>query len=236
MTLKAGTKITNKKIYLSRSKFRKAIENEPNISWLDDYFSENGFEVVYPEKLPLVDLIHILNNAEVVCTVSGTLPHNMMFAPNRTKLWVIEKTAVFNNFQSGVDLLRNLDVTYVDANALIWTTSAGLGPFIVYPNDKFKAFAKTNGLLEPQEWSHMEKRNALRRFIKMYRRHYSRKWILAEWEESEISNLREAWHDTMKDFGSWISGEKPIILADKLYLRGQIKRLYHYVKRLITYI
>lgn len=233
---KGVAKTPSRRIYLSRTRLPKARANEPGIEWLDRYFAENGFEVIFPESLSLVDMIIKIQESDIVAAMSGTLPHNLVFGRYGTKTWIIEKTPVANNFQPGVDLLRELDVTYVDASALIWTTSAGLGPFIVYPNDIFSRFARKAGLTEPHQWSDKEKRKALARYVRMYNRHYGRQWILDEWEEEEIGLLREAWRDTMTDYGSWIRGELPITLGDAIAPRALLKRLYHRLRKTIGII
>lgn len=226
----------NRRIYLSRSKFPKARANEPHTEWIDHYFADNGFEIIYPEKLTLVDMITKIQESEIVVALSGTLPHSMVFGRYGTKTWIIEKTPAVNNYQHGVDILRKLDVTYVDASALVWTTSAGLGPFIVFPNNLFCRFAESKGLKKPIQWNDKEKRKVLSKFIKMYHRHYSRQWVLAEWEEEEISLLREAWRETMNDFGLWITGEKPITIVDSFSPRAILKRLYHRLRNFIKKI
>lgn len=223
---------TTRGIFMSRSHLPKASANEPGIKWLDKYFENNDFEVIYPERLSLSELIVKMHGAETVIAMSGSLPHNLVFGRSGTRTWIIEKTPVINNYQVGIDRLRELDVTYIDASALIWTTSAGLGPFIVYPNALFCKFANSENLIPPPLWSGKMKRNALSQFVKMYKRHYSRQWMLDKWEEEEIGLLREAWRDTMSDFGPWISGELPITHIDALNPRNILKRLYHKILKI----
>lgn len=217
----------HRRLYLSRKHLAKSKLNEPNSDWLDGFFEENGFKVIYPEKIPLEQTIGLIRNAEIVAAMSGTLPHNMVFARPGQQLWIIEKTAITNNFQPGIDSLRQLDVTPIDANALIWTVSAGLGPFIIYPNHIFLRFCADKGLKAPDVWRDGQKRRVLARYIQIFHRHYGRQWVMDEWEEIEIASMREAWRDTMADFGDFIRSEKAITIADMLSPRRLAKRLYH---------
>ena len=116
---------------------------------------------------------------------------------------------MINNYQQGVDLIKGLHATYIDANAQIMSVSQGLGPFIMYPNEYLRAFARDEGM-SVADWSDGEKRQALRRYFRMYARHYSRRWIMEPWEECEIGLMAEAYDDSYRDFGAWLSGGRPI--------------------------
>ena len=56
---------------------------------------------------------------------------------------------MINNYQQGVDLIKGLHATYIDANAQIMSVSQGLGPFIMYPNEYLRAFARAEGWSGP---------------------------------------------------------------------------------------
>lgn len=213
------------RVLLSRGKFGKAAANEIGLDEIEGLFENGGYRPVSPERIGLGEMIRILRGAKQVVAVQGTLPHNMLFAKQGAELVVIEKSAAINNFQPAIDILRDLSVTYVDANAQWWTVSGGLGPFILYPGKWLRSYASDAGLEVPFEWCDSKKRHALWRFLKLYRRHYSRRWELAEWELPEIGLLREAYLETMTDFGSWIRGERPITPADRFNLRSIAKRL-----------
>lgn len=219
------------KIFMSRRRFKKGILNEPDSEWVDSFFVANGYKVIYPETMDVAELIAALRSAVSVAALSGTLPHNMIFARPQTELIIIEKTPGINNYQQGVDLIRNLRVSCVDANALVNSIDPGLGPFIIYPNGLMRRFCADRGFKEcPDEWNEKRRKKVLRKFFRLYKRHYSRQWILPEWMECEIGLLREAYADTMRDFGKWVSGKYPLYLTDWLYPRQAAK----YLKRLIV--
>ena len=216
-----------KKIYLSRGRLGKARLNEPGSGWTDEFFAANGYTIIYPEQEDAATLITALRGADTVAALSGTLPHNMVFARPGTRLEVIEKSPGINNYQQAVDLMRRLDALYIDANAMIWTTDPGLGPFIIYPNHLMRAFCADMRLTPPAPWTPRKKRNILKRFFSLYRRHYGRQWILPEWMECEISILREAYADSSTDFGCWISGRRLLDAIDLLSPRYFAKWLLH---------
>lgn len=220
-----------KKIFLSRHAFTKANRNEPGSEWLDAFFASNGFDIIYPEKKGIAELIRIIRNADIVATLSGTIPHNMIFAREGQKLWIIEKSPLVNKYQEGVNLSRRLDVTGVDANAQIWSISSGSGPFIIYPNYIFRKFASDNSLSDPKPWSDKKKRDVLRRYFRQYKRIWGYEWILDKWDEPEIPSMREAYRDTMRDFGAWLSARKPLTLADALSPRRILKKVISKIRK-----
>lgn len=61
---------TPEKVYMSRSLLPKHRDLEFGFEALDDFFKKNGYTVLYPEKIPLSQLIQYIRNAEVVATVS----------------------------------------------------------------------------------------------------------------------------------------------------------------------
>lgn len=220
------------KIYLSRAQFVKSNLNEYGSQWVDAFFLKNGFTVISPEKETIETTISLIRHAGIVAAMSGTLPHNMLFANPGQRLLIIEKYAAANNFQPGIDLLRDLDVTPIDANAFIWPIDAGAGPFIIYPNDIFTRFATDSGMSLAQQWNDSTKKKALIRFFTLFHRHYAYRLQLQEWEEPEIGALREAAIDSLTDFGEWINGTKPLSLSDTINPRTIAKRIFHLIKRL----
>ncbi len=86
--------IVFKKNYLSRSSFSKANECELGSDMLDNYFSRNGYMVLYPEKMKLAELICDFYNAEAIATTCGTISHNLLFAPPNSSVIILEKILV----------------------------------------------------------------------------------------------------------------------------------------------
>ncbi len=218
------------KIFMSRSKLDKALKVEYDLKWFDRFFLSNGYAIIYPEQLDIKDTIRYIRKAQTVAAFSGTLPHNMLFGNPGQNITIIEKYANINNYQPGIDLIRNLNVTYVDANALIWSVSAGYGPFIVYPNKWLQKFAADHQMIMAEPWDESHLRHILRDYFREFKRHYGYQWFMNEWLEEEIELLREAYRDSYKDFGGWLDGSKPLFIKDIISLRNFAKRIYHKLK------
>lgn len=216
------------KIILSRGRFPKALLNDLGTREIEKVFEDNGFVPVYPEQLTLVELIGILSGSKEVLTIAGTLAHDMLFAPQGSRLTVLEKYPNVNNYQPGIDILKHLQVTYIDAAWFIWSVSPGLGPFIMGDTPELRRYAEDNGLAyNPQ----MKKPSAqLRRYFRLYYRHYKRQWIMPEWLEPEIGLMREAYEAGEPLFGEWLAGRRPLFISDALqprFLAKTLRRLLH---------
>ena len=142
---------------------------------------------------------------------------------------IIEKFAYINTYQPGIDLVRELNVTYVDANAFIWPVSPGGGPFIVYPNDLFRSFCADRGL-SIKGIPVNTCRKMLRQFVRAYRRQYSRQWVYEEFLEPQIGLMREAYEASESDFGDWLTGKKTLFLSDLFSPRRLAKKLISFFR------
>jgi hypothetical protein len=78
------------KIYVSRAKMgaRKTFGEEK----VQGIFEKNGFEVIYPEKLPLTEQIRIMKNCKVLAGIGGTALHMALFMPDGGTLIQIKRT------------------------------------------------------------------------------------------------------------------------------------------------
>ena len=82
------------KIYYSRSQFKKGMPFESGFDTLDDFFRRNGYTILYPENVPLGRTISYIRNADAVASLSGSLPHNMLFARPGQKLEIVERLTI----------------------------------------------------------------------------------------------------------------------------------------------
>lgn len=219
------------RVLLSRAHFPKAALNDLGTTEVEDVFCRNGFTAVYPEEMTLTELIGCLAGARQVAAISGTLTHNMLFAPQGAELIVIEKYASINNYQQGIDRLRDLHVTYIDAGYQIWSVDPGLGPFIMGYTPELRCYATDNGMVcalpAPSP------RKTLRRYFRLFYRHYKRSWVLPEWLEVELPLLREAYRASEPVFGPWLDGRHPLFMSDFLHPRYLAKTLRKYLRRIL---
>ncbi len=78
-----------KKIYLSRSKIISH-RNLKNENELENIVKKLGYEVIYPEKLSIIEQAKIFNNAEVVVGPTGAAFTNILFCKPGTKIGIIQ--------------------------------------------------------------------------------------------------------------------------------------------------
>lgn len=129
------------KIYYSRSQFKKGMPFESGFDTLDDFFRRNGYTILYPEKVPLGRMISYIRNADVVASLSGSLPHNMLFARPGQKLEIVERLTINVDNQVGINRIMDLDVTYIDAHIPIYPVDFA-GPIIMGYTDCLQRFGR----------------------------------------------------------------------------------------------
>jgi len=139
---------SSKKIYLTRTQLKKAKYYETGEKEIEEVFRRNGFEIVSPEKLSLQQQISLFINAEMIVSLSGTLPHNIVFTKPRTKLIILNRTCLTNLPQIGFNELFDGSVTYIDVyNRAIEKKPViyGEGPLWVECNSNLEAWLSDNG-------------------------------------------------------------------------------------------
>jgi len=111
---------TPKKIFFTRSLFAKGSEYEFGLDALDDFFHTNGYTILSPETFSLAQMIHYIRNASVVASISGTLPHNMLFGKNGQKIEILERLVINVDHQVCINQMRQLEAVHIDANYPIY--------------------------------------------------------------------------------------------------------------------
>lgn len=217
------------KIYYSRSQLAKGIPFEFGFDMLDDFFSKNGYTILYPEKVHLGQMIFYIRNAKVVASLSGTLPHNMLFAENGQRVEILERCVINVDNQVDVNQIRDLEVVNIDANIPVYTINF-VGPFIMGYTPELQRFAEDNGLLAPDAKYLTEKyyRKCFIRYMKAYKDLYRYNWFMYDWYASETDYLIEAYHAGHAYFADYLDGKKPFLWHHYFefhYWKQFIKRL-----------
>ena len=207
-----------KRIILSRSKLNKAVNNEIGLDLLDHYFEKNGFMLLYPEQLSLRQLICYLRYAEVFAAESGTLPHNTLFCKDEMICYIVERQTAVNEIQANIDVIKDLNVTYIDAHYTIYPTSAGFGPYYLTFNRQFEKFTEDKGYLLPDARFTDKKgiRKELKRYMRLYKETYGYKWGFEQWQLMYMDAYYEAYEETCKDLDPWLMREKSLFNRDYL--------------------
>jgi len=221
------------KIYFSRSQLSKASENEFGQEVFDEFFEKNGYTILYPEKVPLTRMVHYIRNAEVVASLSGSLPHNMSFGRNNQNLVIIERYVLNNDFQTNINRMKNLNVTYIDANIPIYTVNMA-GPFIMGCTPYLDAFASDHDMQLPNKtfYSSKFRKACFKKYMHAYQDMYRYQWYMEDWYTSRADYLWEAYKDGYAIYADYLNGSKPFLLIHhfqfhywKQFLKRILKKL-----------
>lgn len=143
-----SVKGSSKRIYLTRTQLKKAKFYETGEREIEEVFRLNGFDIISPEKLTLQQQIALFKNADMLVSLSGTLPHNIVFTKPHTNLVILNRTCLTNLPQIGFNELFDGNVTYIDVynhaiekNPVIY----GEGPLWVECNSKLESWLSDNG-------------------------------------------------------------------------------------------
>ena len=139
------------KIFFTRSHFAKGNHFDFGMECLDNYFQRNGFRVVAPETLSLGQMIAYIRGAKEVATISGSGHHNMLFARNGQNLTILERFVINDDHQVGINQMRQLNVTYVDANYHLYTVDT-VGPLMVGYNHWLEQYTRDRDMLPPEPY------------------------------------------------------------------------------------
>lgn len=218
-----------KKIYLSRGKFEKALDTESGLDMLDNYFSKNGYEIVYPEEVHLTDLIVKLRNAEECAAESGTVAHNFLFCCDNQSVIIVERQMLVNDAQASIDYVRSLHTTYIDGHLTIYPVMPGSGPYFLYYTRQFADFTANRKYSPPDAKYVSDKylRNCLKKYLAVYRRdHYLTVSSISEY--AKFADVQyEAYEDSLGVLGIYLRGEKTYSLhqfLDLVYIKRRIKK------------
>lgn len=153
-----------KRIYFTRTGFYRAKVNEIGEKEIERMFQKNGYTIISPEKKSLSEQIFYFQTAEEVVSLSGTIPHNIVFAGENTQLIILNRTCVPNYTQLKLNQMFHIPVTYVDCYSK-WTeqhprTYGGKdgGPIWVEVTEELMRFMKDRGLFceEPGTIVHLK--------------------------------------------------------------------------------
>ena len=138
------------KVYFSRTAFSKAKKTEFGEKMIEQVYKENGYNILYPEKLTLFDQIYIWNKAEHIACLNGSIPLNLVFCMNKNlKIDILNKTSAVHLNLYLYLLMR--EVTYNHIQVYLepykfFTSSLGSGPFLLSITSEFRDYLNANNL------------------------------------------------------------------------------------------
>ena len=203
---------TYDKIFFTRSQLPTISKRELGVEMLDSFFVNNGYKIISPEKLQLSQLIYIMRNAKQCASVSGTLPHNLLFAKEGQKIIIIERMCLNTDHQVDINRIKNLEAIYIDANISPYTASGASAPSIMSYRGKLGNYAKDNNLNSPDEKFTTDKylRQCLIKYLKEYKKLLGYQWFLVDWCTVYIDYVIEAYYDSLNYFGDYLRRKKAL--------------------------
>lgn len=160
-------------------------------------------------------MISVIDNAKEIACVSGTIPHNMIFSNGNAHITIIERHCLNNDIQADINRIKDLNVTYVDANMCIYPTEISYGPFIFAYNTWFSNYANDCGLLPPNDYYFQKKfiRHLYRKYKEKYTADHYESLYLPGYMVSFAENIWEAYSESEEFFKNYIFGIEPYKLS-----------------------
>lgn len=223
------------KLYFTRSQFSSGTGFEFGLDSLDHFFSKNGYTVLAPETLSLSQMIYYIRNASEVASISGTLPHNMLFGTNGQKLVVIERLVINVDYQVSINQMRGLEATHIDANFPLYTIDT-TGPYLLGCNHILDRYIADTNMLPPDAYFTSEKYRdkCFKQYMRSYQDNYRYRWHMESWYPEIADSLWEAYEDTYPCFKDYLDGIKPCLPEHYFqlhYFKQFIKRVLNSLRK-----
>lgn len=128
-----------RKVYLSRSGWQKGWGKvDFGESEIERAFAyKMNCEIIRPESLKFDEMVRILQETKTLVCTEGSISHNALFLPDGANLIILRKAPFVSYYQLMVNEIKNLNVTYIDANSsrLFYSKNEPYyGPFFLWVN------------------------------------------------------------------------------------------------------
>lgn len=157
------------KIYFTRTRLASSQNKEIGEKDLEQLFESNGFKIMSPETLSLEEQIYYIHHCRIMTGLSGTIPHNIIFAGGGMQLVILNRTCIPNPPQLLLNrLCREVKVTYVDVYhqaTLKHPSDYGSGPFWVEINENVRRFCQDSGMTADERRVRGSVKNAIKYYI-----------------------------------------------------------------------
>ncbi|MCM1518953.1 MAG: glycosyltransferase 61 family protein [Pseudoflavonifractor sp.] len=224
------------KVFFTRSGLKNAIKDEINISHIEQLFANNGYTVISPETLSITEMVHMLDKATDMVSLSGSTAHNFVFTSDASskRFAIIERHAWVNTFQITINRMLGIYPAIVDAYYLPnFSTSQGfvfLYSFTEYLHRFVTDRNMTSGQFDKSK-TRKFRRHELSRYLLRYRRYYGNSEALEPWEILTAQTLAEAVVETRARYPEWLVELRPLLWYDYLTPRFYLRMLKRLLKR-----
>ena len=157
------------KVFFSRRNFPRSQDTDFGfMKEIETFFESNGYKFFSPENLSLKEQIKILQSCDEYVCVSGTLPHNLLFAGNQVQSIVLNKSYIVNSHQPIIEMATGIKSTYIDVHISVLPQHIGWGPFFFCPSDNLKSWANKKGYVYEESISNKNFLNYFYRYLYEY--------------------------------------------------------------------
>ncbi|MEG1553363.1 MAG: glycosyltransferase 61 family protein, partial [Kiritimatiellia bacterium] len=134
-----------KKVFFGRNAFDWASSKERGEEKLQELFKKAGYRVFTPESLTVAQEIALVKGCSSFVALSGTIPHNLVFAKEGTEAIILQKFEHESSHQNLINEMRTLNVYNLSAFFGFLPVEIGVGPFLLGITPEVKAFALARG-------------------------------------------------------------------------------------------
>ena len=128
-----------KRIYFTRTQFRRSKYTEVGEKRIESLFRERGFTVLAPETLTVRDQVFYFSTCKEIASLSGTISHNIVFSEPGNQYILLNRCCLPNYAQFAVNQMSPAEVTYVDVYAKETTWRPKFWPVWIEPNQYLEA-------------------------------------------------------------------------------------------------
>lgn len=151
------------KIYLSRKE--SANNRDYGEGHLEEAFQQHGFEIIVPENYSFLEQVALLNHCDCLAATEGSIAHNAVFCKPGAELILLRKSDYVNTYQSAINAMNSLNVSYVDAHHTINVRDPWVGPFFLW-RTRFLNACLGDTVKEESVWFHTKWYKYLFRVVK----------------------------------------------------------------------
>lgn len=127
------------RIYFSRRKFKGSIQLIGEEK-LEKVFKDNGYKIIYPEKISLEEQVAYVKGAKEIACVMGTAAHLALFANRGIKSIILERTEHINREQLLINQAKELNWFSVSANMNYLPVGHEFSPILMGITENFAEF------------------------------------------------------------------------------------------------
>ena len=160
------------KYYISRRKFKGGTLCMGE-ELLENLYKNNGFKIVYPEKLSLKEQVMIMKSASELAGVSGTGMHMALFADEGINITILERSDSPIKEQVIINQALKANAYYVGVNVNPLPTNHSIGPTILTISDSMVEYCNKKNFRIDQRFINYVKPKYGKKFIKLWLKYYS---------------------------------------------------------------